>query len=216
VPERINPNYDLGPCLLDLTSLEEITDLVSKNFAISRFSAVDDTWEVYDERRERFLEAIADREGLQSFSAKAETGDDDRPSEKRYLSMVFDEEEAKLSFVADPKQLHWFEHFMFDLRKHIHPPQFVQRLAHAYRNKDVIAILLSAALVIPPTGGVPLAESNIPYSRIVIREKEPNPLAQSIKANLISSLIWAIIVIIVTIIVQWVAYQFGIDLTPWE
>ena len=216
MPERIKPIQDMGPCSLDLKSLQEITDLVNRSFATCRFSATDGTWEIYDETKERLLDKVAQRESLQSFSATAGSGNDDEPLGRRHLRMIFDEYQATINFIADPGQREWFEHFMFDLRKHIHPARFSQRLAHAYGGTDFTASLFSAVFLAMPPGRILLADSSTPYTRIVIKEKEPNPLTQAIGANLISSLIWAIVVIFLTFFAQWVLSRFGIDLTPWD
>jgi hypothetical protein len=195
MPFRIKPKHDLGPCVLTLASIEGIIKLVETNCSETLYSASDGVWEVFDEPAHSFLSSISARESLDSFRVKAAS-----PMNQLKLLIVFDDTQAMVDCTADPKDYHWYEHFLIDLRRLVLPPTFKQMVAH--RSKNLPPVLLM---------GVTIELSNAlstPYAKIVIKERAPNTFMENIKANLISNLIWAVIVfilgVIATFVGQWV------------
>ena len=55
-----------------------------------------------------------------------------------------------------------------------------------------------------------------PYCRIVLEEEPSNSFAESVKANLISNLIWLLLGALALFIAQLIFQYFGIDLNPFD
>jgi len=127
MPIRIKPVYDLGPCVLDLESIQGICALVDQNFGDSSYSGEDDVWEVYDEDAQGFIAAISAREALDTFMVDAsnatetatETNVSNTVSSRpgKAIRLIFDKYQASVKFSGPPDQEHWFEHFLIDLKK---------------------------------------------------------------------------------------------------
>ncbi len=90
------------------------------------------------------------------------------------------------------------------LKKHILPPAFRQLVAHAsaYGREQIFPAL---TLLLPLAFGVTVSA---PYCKIVIRQKPPSPFVENIKANLVSNLIWVIIVFLLGFVASVVTQQF--------
>ncbi len=135
MPIRIKPLQKLDPCILTLESLQKITALIESSFPNASdtiaFSASDDIWEIYGERRDSFLNAISGRQKLDSFTIEVKS-----QGAVEQLDIVFDAKEAKVLCIANPQQANWFEHFMIDLKKCLLPSSFAQLLVHSYGQKD--------------------------------------------------------------------------------
>lgn len=67
MPIRIKPIHDLKPCLLDIDGIKAIAERVCREFPSASYAAVDGAWEIYDETKDTFLEAIYQREKLDSL-----------------------------------------------------------------------------------------------------------------------------------------------------
>jgi hypothetical protein len=204
MPVRIRPVHDLGPCTLTLEQIQKISELVEQNFPSVTYSAYDGVWEIYDEPKDPFLLAISQRETLDSLGIKG-SGD---PSKE--VAIVFNEKEAKVDCTARPEDENWFEHFLFDLRKFIGPPTVRQLTAYLYKDSDAFAPYLAHTSVL---FGIPIRINTsaiiaTPYCRIVIRQKPPSQLVENIKANLISNIIWVVIVFVsgalFALFLQWI------------
>jgi hypothetical protein len=204
MPVRIKPEHQLDPCVLTLYNIQQIASLVSKEFPKVTFAAHDGYWEVYSEPKEGFLAAISGRSKLDSFriDAESETG-----SERRKLEIVFNETLAKVIMSSPPEDLNWFEHFMIDLKK-----QCKSTPSHEF----LIGFLgqpsdpLQPDFILTPIRWLfrikqPIRE---PYCRIIIAAKSSDPFRENIKANLVSNIIWAVIVFVVGVIVTLVTQQF--------
>ncbi len=203
MPIRIKPSHKLAPCILTLESIKKITELVGRDFSNDwdsvSFSASDGPWEIYDEPREAFLQAIAERSKLDSFIVEVKSeGSIDK------MGLVFNEMEAKVMLVADPQHENWFEHFMVDLKKCLLPPSFAQLVGHVYGQQDFSFDIRLAFLAIPIS---PSLMISTPYCKIVIRQKPPSPFVENIKANIVSNIIWAIVVFVLGAVFTLVTQQ---------
>lgn len=206
MPIRIKPSHDLGPCILTLDSIKNIAALVERDFTEVNYSASDKVWEIYDEPVRTFLDAISKRETLDSFRLQATS---DRKSLS--LRLVFNEEEATVTCEAPPEEGNWFEHFLIDLNKFILSPYYRQLIVHKFGRREIYFRL--PLLFIPFDINV---ASSTPYSRIIIRQKPPNPFIENIKANLVSNIIWLVAGGILVFILQWILRTYGIDLNPFN
>jgi hypothetical protein len=223
MPLRIKPIHKLKPCLLDLNSIKSICELVQMHYPELLLFAQDKFWEIYDERElSSFLKVISEREKLDSFSVEGyehevihfggdatETGREEMGEEERvdrneisgsmyftgragithftgrkarFIKIEFSQDFARVSCEIPPNQSEWFEHFMIDLNKYLKPATFSQ-----------IIQLAGNELPAPYKAFIP----SVPYCRIVIRRKTPDPFIEGIKVNLVSNIIWAILGIII-------------------
>jgi len=203
MPIRIKPLHKLGPCILTLESLQKITELVSREFSNDwdsvTFSASDGIWEIYGEPRASFLQAIAGRSKLDSFTIEVKSeGSIDK------MGLVFNEREAKVTLIADPQHENWFEHFLVDLKKCLLPPSFTQLVVHVYGQQDFSFDIRLAVFAIPIN---PSLKISTPYCKIVIRQKPPSPFVENIKANIVSNIIWAIVVFVLGAVATLVTQQ---------
>lgn len=199
MPIRIKPVHNLGVCILDLDSIKKICELVEQNFVHSKFSAEDDIWEVYDEDCNAFIAAIQNRETLDSFVVKAY--DDNADSLNKRISITFNKYQATVKFSGSYDQEHWFEHFLIDLKKHLRPPEFRQYFllpGSTDGNYDPIPPIAALSKVsidsVPWFVSLILGLDKSRYALIVIKKKPPNAFVEGVKVNLISNLIWVIIV----------------------
>lgn len=171
---------------------------MKKHFSTVKFSAQDKFWEIYDEEElTSFIEAISSRLRLDYFSVEGYEKESGTVvfGEKiehgsmqgvisvpdkliRSIHIHFDQDRAKVRCDISPDQLEWFEHFMIDLTKCLNPATFGQ-----------VFRLVGDKLPYPYTIFLP----QIPYSRILIKQKTPDPFVEGIKVNLISNLIWAVL-----------------------
>jgi hypothetical protein len=220
MPIRIKSNIDLGPCVITLKGIEGIIALVTSEFPKATFSANDYIWEIFDEKKAVFIPEISAREKLDEFvvSVKSPNG---IPASKKgvfeEIRIVFNNEEATVTCKANPSQQAWIEHFLIDLKKHILPPSFSQRIANLYREGEIYrnSLAFLGSLAVTSLDGMAKA-TRIPYSHIVIKETPPSPFIENIKANLVSSIIWASIGAILLLLTQWILHTFGIDLNPFD
>jgi hypothetical protein len=209
VPIRINPVQKLPPCLLTLESIEGICSRVTRDFPDAAFSAEDGPWEIYDEDAAQFLAEVSKRDELQDFVV---CGITTQPA--RRLEMIFNEEEATVKLQADVDQLDWFEHFLIDIQKFLLKPITSQLLP---RRGQIGSLPLPYFLMLTSSlFELYLAGVRAKYCRILIRKKPPNPMAENIKANLISNLIWLILGISFTLLGVWLWRELSIDITPWD
>jgi hypothetical protein len=212
MPVRIKPIYDLKPCILNLASIQGIISLVGNNFSITKYSASDGIWEIYDESCDHFKDAISERQTLDSFVVKAvEEFAEEFSEDSKELEIIFNENEAKVVLNAHPKHEDWFEHFLIDLKKHLLEPSFSQVVAH--ENNMRPELYLRVLFIRAPLS---FAIFQAPYCKIVIQKKPPNPFVENVKANLFSNLIWALLGILLTLLVQWLSRELGIDLNPFD
>jgi hypothetical protein len=217
MPIRIKPVHDLKPCLLDLDSIKGICALVEQNFNRVSFSAEDGVWEVFDEGSNGLVSAVSLRETLDSFTVKAESivrevmksgvileaGEPEKT-----IEIIFNRREATVKFTGPHDVENWFEHFMIDLKKHLRPPRFRQRLI-VDRDVYVPTNLALAGLMV---GGL----SGGKYCQIILHKRPPNALIENIKANLISNIIWVILVfvtgILFTLLTLWIYRKYGLNI----
>ncbi|HEY9907979.1 MAG TPA: hypothetical protein V6D18_10315 [Thermosynechococcaceae cyanobacterium] len=199
MPIRIKPIYRLAPCVLTFEDIQKIATLVDMEFPVATFSANDKIWEIYEETREPFLTAISQRDVLDLLEIKA---NDNVSGDAREVKIIFSGDEAKVTCMADPKHERWFEHFINDLERCIHPPTLLQLMTYNYRYQNVISTALMVALPI----SVSLSRST-PYCKIVIRQKPPDPFIENIKANIVSNIIWAVGVFVFGVLATVVTQQ---------
>src|SRR5690349_13104880 len=107
------------------------------------------------------------------------------------VELIFDEDQAKVICTAKPEDEHWFEHFLIDLKKHVLSPSVKQLIVHKFGTGEIY-LRFPLAFVPFDTGTV----VSTPYCRIIIRQKPPSPFIENIKANLVSNVIWAVVVFI--------------------
>lgn len=207
MPIRIKPSHDLGPCILTLDSIKKIIGIVEKDFPAVICSASDKVWEIYHEVSGPFLNAISQRETLDSFRIEAQTEFEDVR-----IKLVFNEDKAKVTCVAKPEDEHWFEHFLIDIKNSILPPYYKQLFIHKY-GKGEISFKI-------PFVFLPLIDTRVvgstPYCRIIIRQKPPSPFIENIKANLVSNIIWLVAGGILLFVLQWIFRKYGVDLNPFD
>lgn len=216
MPIRVKPVHDLGHCLLDLNSIKGICVLLSSTIAYASFSATDGVWEIYDEDADGFLAAIANRNKLDSFYAKAPSPiprlhPNPPPIDKgRQVQLLFDKEQARAVFEVAPDEIDWVRHFMLDLNTHIRRISRVRKAGNAVGN---ILISLAAAAV---RANIPTAFVVNSYAEITLKVKEPNATAKSIGDNLVSSAIFRVIEIFLAILfggfVVWLYSRSGINI----
>lgn len=222
MPIRIKPVIDVGPCVLDLDSIKQICDLVTTELSDVRFSADDDTWEVYDATKDEFITAITPRERLDSFVIVASTAaqasstgstsssGDTAPSTgtiERTVEITFNQYQATIKFTGGQQHERWFSHLVTDVRSHLKAPRFQQRLSTASTGEQRRDEPLSAlpTLIIPGVSstlaefifGYAMKAGTLPYSLIILHRQPPNPLWENIKANIISNIIWVILAAVV-------------------
>ena len=222
MPIRIKPVHDLKPCVLDLDSIKEICSLVEQNFNSVRLSAEDGVWEVYNEGRENFISAISPRETLDSFTVHAQHIVEIRQETEhgiaifpniveKKIQLIFDKREATVKFTGPHELENWFEHFMIDLKKHLRPPLFRQRLLTDRDNN------LYGSLSLALAGMTAARLSGGRYCQIILNKRPPNVFVENVKANLASNLIWAIIVFVAgslfTLVSLWVYKKYGVHLS---
>jgi len=205
MPIRIKPVHDLGPCSLNLASIEGLSALALREFPSATFSATDRVWEIYDEpSRDKFLKAVSLRKNLDTFIIKAPLNSNiSAPSQAnpKELELRFTESEAIILFNGSPSDENWFEHFLIDAKKHILSPTFMQLLMYLSTRNSVYLNALRFIIPFPIEISI-----ETPYSKIMIQQKAPSPFWENIKANLVSNIIWAILTFalgaVATIIVQ--------------
>ncbi len=207
MPVRIKPIQKLKPCILTLTSIENISNLVIRNFESITFAANDGVWEIYDEGdKENFFKYISDRAKLDSFVIKATDH-----NKSRALEVVFNEKQAKIHFSASPDHENWFEHFIIDVKKYLLPPTFSQRLVYLYGQHDY-------EFEIPFVIKIPIGPyaSSTPYCLIILHKKPRSEFAENVKANLFSNLIWLILGVAFTVFAQWILRAYNISINPFK
>ena len=199
MPVRIKPVYDLGPCRLFLDGIKGISDRVERDFPNVRYGALDGAWEIYDEPRQTFLDAISQRERLDEITIIAEK---EQPSPIS-LKIILGKKEANVYLVAAPELQDWFEHFLIDLKKHLEKPDFAQLLAYttSARNKGIGWFSAMVVVATVPGSFNTTLKFSSAYCKIIIHRRPPNEFVENIKVNLVSNLIWAILVFIAGVIV---------------
>jgi len=212
MPERIKPKYDFGPCRLNRASIERITALITEYLPSALFTAEEGIWETYDENRGELLKAIAPRKRLDAFRARAE---DETSGRARVVELAFTPTEASLTSTLSPVDQDWLEHLIIDVRKALLRPSLPQRLAVLAREGKtggggfLTATAFAAALAV--TFQYATAPRRAPYSRIILNEVPPSPFIANVKANLVSNLIWLLLGIAITFLVQWLARKYQFD-----
>ena len=202
MPIRIKPHHILKPCILTLKSIQGIIELVHQDFPTATYTALDECWEIYDESKDVFLDAISHRDKLDSLTIKGKTMSS---SITREIELVFSNKEAIINCVAPPENENWFEHFMIDINKQILPPSFAQTMAYVY-GKNSFYLSLPISL---PIGTM---QNSTPYCRIVIHTKPPNSFIENIKANLVSNIVWVVLGIGLTFLFQLMIKALGIQI----
>jgi hypothetical protein len=225
MPIRIKPVHDLKPCVLDLEGIKGICDLIMQNFNSAKFSAEDGVWEVFNETKDKFISAITQREKLDSFTVKAKNILQDEvviqgemlqeESADKVIRIRFDKHQAKVKFTGLHELENWFEHFIIDLRKQLRPPQFRQRLLAG----GVKGFVITASLTIAGLSVNDLIRAGGIYCQIILHKRPTNPFVESVKANLVSNLIWVVLVfvagILFTVFSIWIYRKFGLNVNEW-
>lgn len=205
MPVRIKPKHFLKPCRLNLESIEKIAYLIESKLRYVELEAIDGIWEIYNENRERFVEQISKRSRLDSLSisagvaiAMANVSQFQRMKElddlnEKSVTITFDSEKAVVSLTAPPEEEEWFEHFLIDLDKCLLPPSALQKVNYLYTNTQPYLRLLP---VFRNIFSNTMDSGTVPYCQIIIKEKPLNPMAENIKANLISNVIWWVLTLI--------------------
>ena len=207
MPIRIKPTQEFKPCVITLDSIKEMISLIENEFDSITFSATDGIWEIYDEPKEGFLNHISQRETLDSLKMLGITTQDNSE-----IEIVFDESSAFAKFIAPPSKDRWFQHFLGDIKNHLLRATFAQTLIYSFNVSDVYFRLPLLLFAVP----VRFNNLSVPYCNIIIQKQPPNPFIENIKANLVSSVIWVVLTVLLTLFAQWVLSNFGIDLTPWD
>lgn len=198
MPIRIKPDYNFELCILNLKSIEEITTILCKDFPEAKFSAAEGFWEVYDEPRESFLKYIYGRDNLTSFTATATGIIEGHIIE---LKLIFDKNQAKVIFTAQPEHEIWIEHFIMDLKKQIIPLTFMQKFVAFFFTGRIDIDISSAKWELKPR------------CKIILKQKPSNPMIGNIMANLLSNIIWLVLGMFVLYTLQWGYHTFGIHLS---
>lgn len=199
MPIRITPSLNLGPCVLTLEDIKNIADIVEKEFPQAIFSANDKIWQIYGEPKIPFLDAIAHRDTLDTFGIGAKV---DLRGKSRDITILFNDKEASIKLAADPEDETWFEHLVTDIKKHVRPPTFRQIVA--YLSKESRLDVRLAFLAIPVDLSATLTT---PYCKIVIKQKPPDPFVENVKANIVSNIIWTIIVFVLGVAATLIGQQ---------
>lgn len=125
------------------------------------------------------------------------------PNNRKSVKLVFSKEEAKVIFDISPDDKDWLDHFMLDLKKHIHNPSFLQR----FGGIPIPIVFINGAAVIP---------IQQPYCRIILKPKQPNQrligIGDNIAANVIYDIMKYVIGAIAGILALWLLSRFGIDI----
>jgi len=210
MPERIKPKFDFGPCTLNRSSIETLTHVMTSNLPSAVFAAEEGIWEIYDERRSSLLEAIKPRKRLDAFRARAE---ETLSGRSRIVELVFTQSEASLTSTLTPEDQTWLEHLIIDLRKALLRPSLSQRLgivasqAKGLGRGDGFAMVTTLHFAIEYV----VARRRIRYTRIILDKPEPNAFIENIKANLVSNVIWLLLGIVATFVVQWIVRNYDFD-----
>ena len=199
MPIRITPIHQFSQCTLDLNSLRGIVERLERDFPASKYSARDVIWQIFDEPAESFLLEISNRKKLDSFEAQTDFHN------SRRLTIHFDEEHSQITLDAPPDHEDWFQHFLIDIQKYIHQLSFAQLFLN----------FLGASLAYSSIAGF-RASVTSPRSKIIIQARLKNPFTESIKANLVSNLIWVIIGAALILLAQWIFSRFGVDINPFD
>lgn len=205
MPIRIKPTYDLHPCKLNLEGIKGIIEIISQDFINISCYAIDKTWEIYEETPTIFLDAISKRETLDSFRVTGIAHTPIGPDKK--IEIVFSPAEARVSLDAQPNEENWFEHLLIDLKKFLLPPDFSQRLA--------LPSSVSTDIGFKVFGVSSNINISVPYCQITLYKKPSDPFWENIKANIVSNIIWAIVVFFVGVLVALITTgQLNINI-PW-
>jgi hypothetical protein len=218
MPIRIKPVQDLGRCLLNLESIKDICLLVERRFNISTYVAEDGYWEISGEPMKKFVDTISNRERLDSFRIVAQcttsisigsSDDDDAAAidEPALISvpdyeieLIFNQEKAELRFVGTIERQSDFEHFLYDIKKHIYPATFSQRFS---------------GLRIPLGIGGIIFRFPQRYCHIIIKQKEPNQTARNIRDNIAASIIYDVfkyvLVFLIGGLALWLYLKYGVS-----
>jgi hypothetical protein len=216
-----------------------ICKLVDENFNIAHYSAEDGIWEVYNETSIKFLNAVSSidnvsgkpkHETLDSFVIDAKNQIDAKVGKKkikqieREIEIIFNENMAVIKFSGPYEMESWFEHFVTDLKKHLRPPTFRQRINTETTVRDVKPIaypklILSSFSRFIGTGAFfnTLIEiSKAPYCTIILHKKSPNALLENVKAGLVTNFIWVPIVfifgILFTLLAYWIWNKYNLNI----
>jgi hypothetical protein len=187
MPIRIKPHYDLKPGVLYLSSIEEITNIFVKSFPEVKFSANIGNLQIYDEKRDSFIEYISKYDSIESFSAEGQGNID---GSILNIKMIFDEGQASVLFDGSIDHNNWIEHFIFDVKKQLHEPSLGQRISIFFKEET-------------EDGSINRYRNVRPYSRIILKQKK-SQLIENIKANILSNIIWTIIGMFILYIFQWI------------
>lgn len=194
MPIRIKPHYDLKPCILDLSSIEEISDILVKYFPDVKFSANRGALQIYDEPKDSFIKYISNYDSIDSFSVE---GQSNIEGSILVIKMVFDEEHASVSFVGSLEHNNWIEHFITDVKKKLHEPSLRQKFSNIFREGY-------------DTNNP--YKTFRPYCKIVLKKKQASLLIENIKANILSNIIWVILGMIILYILQLISRISGFNL----
>jgi hypothetical protein len=231
MPIRIKPVHDLKPCVLDLESIKEICSLVEQNFNEAIFSGEDGVWEVYNEGKDNFISAISPRETLDSFTVEARNrvvvtktyGNTvlNTAEIEKDINILFNKYQATVKFSGPHDLENWFEHFMFDLKKHLRAPSFRQRLLAESGKGDYgpLGITIPAGSMAAGIIKLGMSSGSARYCQIVLHKRPPSAFIENIKANLVSNLIWVVIVftagVAFTFFTLWIYRKYGFNINEW-
>ncbi len=187
MPIRIKPHYDLKPGVLNLSSIEEITNILTKSFNEVKFSAKIGNLQIYDENRDSFIEYISKYDSIESFSAEGQGNID---GSILNIKIIFDKEQAGVLFDGSIDHNDWIEHFIFDVKKQLYEPSLDQRISIFLKEET-------------EDGSINPYRNVRPYSRIILKQKK-SQLIENIKANILSNIIWAMLGMFILYVFQWI------------
>lgn len=207
MPQRVNPTHDFGPCTLNRESIERITEILMREFPSVQFAAEDGIWEVYDEKRKPFLAALTNKKRLDVFRAAANAVDS--VGEFNDMRIAFDATQAMFRWTVHISEQHRVEHVIQDIRMCLLPASLTQRVALMTRGGRWLGAtsFVSAVTRLPVTFLSTLSTG--PYSSIILEKRQPNPFWKSIRANLVSNAIWAILGALLLLLLQFLSTRFG-------
>lgn len=168
MPIRVKPVQTLNPCVLDLESIRGICELVQTHFLHFSLTAQDGIWEAYGYASiPEFLEAISQREKLDSFSVEASSLLADEPTYvSNTLSLTFSQTTAEVRCVVPPEYVGWYEHLIFtSIKNCLKPPGLLQRLMYVGKLPSYSSIGFFGSALTHPYD-VPIS-----YCRIIIKKK---------------------------------------------
>jgi len=131
----------------------------------------------------------SDQKIMDFFGDVENVGDENIPSNRKRVKLVFNKEEAKVIFDVDPDDQDWLDHFLFDVNKHISSPSLLQKFGGF---PLPLLFVGGGAVVIPMTQ---------PHCRIILKHRLPNQRLVGIGDNIIASILYDILKIVIGVII---------------